>query len=118
MKITKYSCYNTYDLKARGDNYCNIVDKLIRLTAKITECFASDIIYDIAAYQECVRTKQPYDFILCFREMGVNSYRSKTVMEPDFECFYMSEIIQLWRLCYNPEEDITMLSRVDLTKEG
>lgn len=114
MKIQKHNFYNDYDLIAEGENNSHIIDKLIRLTAKITECYASDIVYDINAYQQRVKAKQPYDFILCFREMGVNSYSTKSVMEPSFESVLVSETIQSWRLCYNPEEDITTLTRVDL----
>ena len=118
MKIRKYSCYDTYDIRARGDDNSNIIDKLIRLTAKITESYASDIIYDIETYKERIKAGQPYDIILCFREMGVNSYCIESVMESDFEYLCVSETIQSWRLQYDPKENLTTLCRVDLIEES
>lgn len=117
MKIRRHFCYDDYNLKVRGNNVSSIIDKLIRLTAKITEWYGSDIIYDIETYRECVKAKQSYDFILCFREMGVNSFCAESVMEPDFEYSRVSESIQSWRLQYDPEENLSTLYRVNLIKE-
>ena len=50
FKITNYSCYDDYTVTSNTENVSNVVDKLIRLTAKITERFASDIYYDINSF--------------------------------------------------------------------
>ena len=71
MKITDYSCYDNYTVKSETENISSIVDKLIRLTAKITESYASDVVYDINALEKFIEEKYPHDKIIFFRECGM-----------------------------------------------
>ena len=38
--IQDYSCYDNYTVKSKTENVSNVVDKMIRITAKTTESFA------------------------------------------------------------------------------
>ena len=111
MKIVNYSSYDTYTFTSETDNVSNIVDKLIRLSAKITERFAGDIYYDIKSLYRCVEEHEPYDRVLFFREYGV-----WTVSVDELED--MIDHIQAWRLTHDPESMITTLIRVGVRKEG
>ena len=111
MKIVNYSSYDTYTFTSETENISNIVDKLIRLSAKITERFAGDIYYDIKSLYRCVEEHEPYDRVLFFRESGV-----WTVNVDEF-CD-MIDHIQAWRLTHDPESMNTTLIRVGVRKES
>ena len=111
MKIVNYSSYDTYTFTSETDNVSNIVDKLIRISAKITERFAGDIYYDIKSLCRCVEEREPYDRVLCFRESGV-----WTVSVDELDD--MIDHIQAWRLTHDPESMVTTLIRVEIRKEN
>jgi hypothetical protein len=111
LKITNYSYYDNYTVISNSENVSNIVDKLIRLTTKITERFAGDIYYDIKSLYRCIEEHESYDRVLFFRESGVWAV---SVEELD----NMVDYIQAWRLTHDPENMITTLVRVDVRKEG
>lgn len=111
LKITNHSSYNDYTVTSNTDNISDVVDKLIRLTAKITERYASDIYYDIKSLYHCLEEHEPYDRVLFFRESGVWTV---SVSELD----RVLEHIQTWRLTHDPENMITTLVRVDVRKEN
>ena len=111
LKITKYSCYDDYTVTSNTENISDIVDKLIRLAAKITERFASDIYYDIKSLYNCLEERESYDRVLFFRECGV-----WTVSVEELDS--MVDNIQSWRLTHDPEAMITTLVRVGIRKEN
>ena len=116
MKIVDYSTYDNYTVKSETENISTVIDKLIRLTAKITEHYASDIVYDINMLNRHLADKESYDMLLYFREMGVSSYNTHSVLRDDNELLW-NDYIQVWRLTYDPETGVTMLKRVDVRKE-
>lgn len=111
LKITNHSSYNDYTVTSNTENISDVVDKLIRLTAKITERYASDIYYDIKSLHNALEEYEPYDRVLFFRESGV-----WTVSVEDLTDFV--DHIQAWRLTHDPENTITTLVRVDVRKDG
>lgn len=118
IKITNFSC-NDNGTVSYSENISNVIDKLIRLTAKLTECYASDIIYDIEALNDAVKNGNELDRLLFFREGGVTTYRMETfdaeTLDRFSRCF---TFIQVWRLTHDPSEMETKLIRVSIRKEG
>ena len=106
MKITKYSCDNDYRyyVQSIGGNYSTIFDRLIRLTAKLTENYAGDIYYELGEIEKLIERSQPFDRIIAFCEDGVNSYWRETVEEcaPN-ELYDFGSAIQTWELTYTPD---------------
>lgn len=102
IKISDYSSYDNYTVKCHGENYSDIYDKLIRLAAKITESYASDIFYDLEFIKGKVENKEAFEFILSFRECGTHMWKQ--------ECYKSIDCndIQYWKLIYNPENKIQM----------
>ena len=111
LKIVKYSSYDDYTVTSNTENISDVVDKLVRLAAKITERYASDIYYDIKSLYNSLEEHEPYDRVLFFRESGV-----WTVSVEDLNTYV--EHIQAWKLTHDPENMITTLVRVDGRKEG
>jgi hypothetical protein len=111
MRIENYSSYDTYTFTSETENVSNIVDKLIRISAKITERFAGDIYYDIKSLYRCVEEHEPYDRVLFFRESGVWTVNVDELCD-------MIDHIQAWRLTHNPESMVTTLIRVDVRKDN
>jgi hypothetical protein len=111
VKIINYSCYDDYTVTSNTENISNIVDKMIRLTAKVTERFASDIYYDIKSLYGCLEEHESYDRILFFRESGVWAVDYEEVN-------VMFEYIQAWRLTHDPENMTTTLVRVNVREEN
>lgn len=103
----------------RTENISTVVDKMIRLAAKLTERFASDIDYDIEYLKSAVKEKKPLDYLLCFREDGVETRETKTFdVEKYDSLMFCCNIIQFWRLTHNPSTMETKLIRVDVRKVG
>lgn len=111
LKITNHSSYDDYTVTSNTDNISDVVDKLIRLTAKITERYASDIYYDIDSLHQCLEEHKPYDRVLFFRESGVWAVNVEYLTE-------FVDHIQAWRLTHDPENTSTTLVRVDVRKEN
>lgn len=111
LKITNYSYYGDFTVRSNTENISDVVDKLVRLSAKITERYASDIYYDIKSLYHCLEEHESYDRVLFFRESGV-----WTVSVEDLNT--LVDNIQAWRLTHDPENMITTLVRVDVRKEN
>ena len=110
LKITNHSCYDDYTITSDTENISTVVDKLVRLAAKITERYASDIYYDIKSLYGCLEEHEPYDRVLFFRESGVWTVSIEKLNN-------LVDSIQSWRLTYDPETTTTTLVRVDIRKE-
>ena len=56
MEIRKYSTYkdSRFYLESIGENYSTIFDRLIRLTAKLTESYAGDIYYELCEIERLI----------------------------------------------------------------
>ena len=117
IKISNYSC-NDKGIVSNTENISNVIDKLVRLTAKLTECYASDIIYDIEALNDAVKNGNELDKVLFFRECGVATRKTESVTATDYD-FLLSNWtpIQIWRLTHNPSTMETKLIRVRISKE-
>lgn len=107
-KIVNFSDSNTYTVLSKTENVSNVVDKMIRLTAEITEHYASDIYYDIRALYKAINQKVNLDRVLFFRLDGVTSYEVPIT----YPYFGISESIQAWRLIHNTKTCTTILQRV------
>lgn len=106
MEIKKYSAYkdSRFYVESIGGNTSTIFDRLIRLTAKLTEFYAGDIYYELGEIEKLIERSQPFDRILYFREDGVNSYWRETVEEcSPHELCESGSAIQVWELIYKPD---------------
>lgn len=118
IKITNFSLCDK-GIVSYTENISSIVDKMIRLAAKLTECYASDINYDIEYLKSAVKEKKPLDHLLCFREDGVETRETETFdVEKYDSLMFCCDIIQFWRLTHNPSTMETKLIRVDVRKVG
>lgn len=118
MKITKYGCDNDYRyyVQSIGGNHSTIFDRLIRLTAKLTESYAGDIYYELGEIEKLIERSQPFDQILYFREDGVNSYWRETVEEcSPYDLSATGSAIQSWELIYEPDLDSAINPKDKLT---
>lgn len=109
MTIKRYSSYPQFETSATGENVSNVFDRLLRITTKITERYASDILYVIDAFHDTRAKNQQFYRILAFREEGVNAYKSVNDIHD------VSEFIQVWELVYMPDTKETMLRRARLS---
>lgn len=117
IRITKHSCYDK-GIVSDTDNISTIIDKMIRLTAKLTECYASDIIYDIDNLKAAVKEGKPYDMLLFFRECGVTTRDTTEFDEGMLDVLLFNFTpIQVWRLTHDPVEMETKLIRVSVYKD-
>lgn len=117
IKITKHAL-DDKGIVSRTDNVANIVDKLIRLAAKLTEYYASDIMYDINALKRTVEEGKPHDMLLFFRECGVTETNTAELNDDRLDSFLFNFTpIQVWRLTHDPVEMETKLIRVNVYKE-
>lgn len=107
-EIVNFSDSNTYTVLSKTENVSNIVDKMIRLTAEITEVYASDIYYDIRALYKSINQKANFDRVLFFGLNGVSAYD----IPIKYPYFGIGENIQTWRLTHNPNTCTTILQRV------
>ena len=118
IKISNFSCYND-GITSETENVCNVIDKMIQLAAKLTERFASDIIYDIEWLNNAVKEKILLDNLLFFRENGVTTRETNTLTADRYDgLLYCFVPIQVWRLTHNPDTMETKLVRVNVRKEG
>lgn len=118
MKITKYSFDNDYRyyVQSIGGNHSTIFDRLIRLTAKLTESYAGDIYYELGEIEKLIERSQPFDRILCFRDGGVNSFWRETVEEcAPYELSAIGSSIQTWALIYEPDLESSVNPKDKLT---
>lgn len=115
MKITH--CNHKTMIVSKADNIVEVADKLICLAAKLTDRFASDILYDIDYLKDNIRCKTPMDRLLFFRDQGVTA-RSTSVVTDDMYDALLANFtpIQIWRLVYTPEDEQIVLLQVKLEK--
>lgn len=74
MSVYHYGPTGQYSVAAHSVNTAKISDKLVRLTAKITERYAGDVGYILDAFHRAKQQDAARVWILCFRESGVDSY--------------------------------------------
>ena len=118
VKISDYSHNDSHTIETRSENLSSVIDKLIRITAKITEHFASDIMYDITNLNNAVKLQMLHDVLLFFRECGVTTWEISEFDEKAYDAVLTCFIpIQTWRLTHNPDTMETKLVRVSLSKE-
>ena len=116
LKITTYSCDDKGTI-SKTANVCDVIDKMIRLTAKLTERYASDIVYDIAGLESAVQTGNRIDHLLFFRENGVETRKTEKLTESEYDVLLFNFTpIQVWRLTHDPIEMETKLIRVHVYK--
>lgn len=117
IRITSHSCYDK-GIVSTTDNISTIIDQMIRLTAKLTECYASDIVYDIDNLKDAVSNGNHLDVLLFFRECGVTTRNATEFNEGMLDVILFNFTpIQIWRLTHSPETMETKLIRVDVYKE-
>lgn len=115
MRFVEHSAYDNWTVRADGPNVSTIIDKLIRLAAKNTEYFASDICFTIEKLQHKVGHEEKYVAYLAFRDGGVSEFPN---VETVNQCS-IGEVVQWWRLSHEPKNgynSLTLLSRMDLCK--
>lgn len=118
IKISNFSCYDK-GVTSGTENVSSIIDKMIRLSAKLTESYASDIVYDIEDLNDAVKEKKPLDHLLFFREYGVTTRNVETFDADAYDSILFNFTpIQIWRLTYDPSTTETKLVRVDVRKDG
>ena len=113
MRFVNHSMYDNWTVSVEGANVSTIIDKLIRLAAKNTEYYASDIIYEIGRLKHAIKEEKEMDMYLGFRDGGVSSHDSADHVS----LAYIGDIIQWWRLRHIPNrghDAQTILIRVDL----
>lgn len=119
MRFVNHSMYDNWTVSVEGPNVSTIIDKLIRLAAKNTEYYASDIVYEICRLKDAVREEREMDVYIGFRDGGVSSYESAghVSLADDAPLSCVRDIIQWWRLRHIPNrghDAQTILIRVDL----
>ena len=116
MRFVNHSVYDNWTVSVDGENISTIIDKLIRIAAKNTEYYASDVVYVINALQRAVDNKAPYERYLGFRDGGVSSHDG----DDDVSIVYCGEVIQWWKLYHEPafgdRDAQTVLTRMDLAE--
>jgi hypothetical protein len=99
------------------ENIYKVIDKLIRLTAKLTEDWASDIIYDIENLNNAVANREKHDRLLFFRENGVTTWQTSEMDAHAYDTLLFNwNPIQIWRLTHDPSTMETKLIRVNIFK--
>jgi hypothetical protein len=95
IKMSEYG-FNNYIVKDKGENYSDIVTKMVQLAGRLCEKYASDIIYDANAFIKAIAEDKDFDRYLVYREMGVTALNSENLDMIDD-----SDYIQVWHLTYN-----------------
>lgn len=123
-KLSTYSSYENYTVCCntnKGDIFeCNfpsdISDKLIRITAKVTERYASDLLISIDSIKsklsEKLKNKQPINetFYFGFRDSGVDHTEWVELTSCNE---FNSRYIQLWKLEINDNLPTTYYNTID-----
>lgn len=118
IKITNYSCYDN-GIVSETENISNIMDKMVRLAAKLTERYAGDIYYDMLKLNNAINEKEQLDNLFFFHKNGVTTSETNKLTAERYNgllcCFTP---IQTWRLTYNSDTMETKLIRVNVRKDG
>lgn len=118
IKITNYSCYDN-GIVSETENISNIMNKMVRLAAKLTERYAGDIYYDMLKLNNAINEKEQLDNLFFFHKNGVTTSETNKLTAKLYDgllCFFTP--IQTWRLTYNPDTMEIKLIRVNVRKEG
>ena len=109
IRINKYGVNDTYTVRSKTE--------MIRLTAKLTEEYASDIYYDIQNLMEAVENQKEMDVLLFLREYGVTTRQMEKFNGNQYDpIYYNFNHIQIWRLTHDPNTTETKLERVTISK--
>lgn len=106
MTIYPYSDDKRYCVRVRGDNVSSVIDRMVRVAAKITEHYASDVVLWCGKLNDAIKT---HDTIVCtlnFREDGVDLYEQSRLENPDTLRAILSGGIQQWMLMVDWEGNI------------
>lgn len=118
-KIRKYAAYDNWTVHSCGANMSDVFDKLLRITTKITECYASDILYLLPDIKRAMDDGVPVDLLILFREGGVSWKDANADNTVTMESY--SNYHQVWRLSipggFDAGEEAS-LTRVVLTWYG
>ena len=120
MTIYPYCAYSDdkrYRVRARGDNVSSVVDRMVRVATKITECYASDIVLWCNKLNDSIKARDTLTCTLNFREYGVDLYTQSRLENPDTLRAILSGGIQQWMLTVDWEDDVpvTELMRVRIS---
>lgn len=126
-RVRSYSCYCTPNFVryAVGGNTSNVKDALLRITTKLTESYAGDILYTIEALEDARENRMPYATLLLFSENGVHTKpvgfvneNAMAVFHEDYRHDLGINCIQAWVLAYAPGstegQDFTILQRMSV----
>lgn len=111
MTIIPYQPPTKYTFTVTGKNPSTIITKLIHLTGRLVENWASDVVYVANEYREAITKCEEYDKYIIFREYGVDAC---TLFGME-HCTHVDHL-QIWHLCYSPETQIQMLKRVAINE--
>lgn len=115
--IRTHNAFGNETFREETDNHSSIIDKLLRITTKVTSSFASDILFPIAAFNEACENRTPYRVVIGFRESGADA--KHMVMGKPNEVEYpwscVNSYSQFWLLDYTPGVGST-LERVDVVE--
>ena len=95
-KIRNYSSYDNWTVHSCGANMSDVFDKLLRITTKVTERFASDILYLIPVIKRAMDDGVPIDMVIMFRECGVDWRAAEADDTVTMERY--TNYHQVWRL--------------------
>ena len=116
IKISNHSCCDN-GIISHTENVSNIIDKMVRLAAKCTEYYASDIVYDAMALESAIKAQEPFDRILFFREHGVTAWQTEMFDASAYDSVLFNWTpIQTWRLVHNPVTMETKFIRISISK--
>ena len=120
MKIYPYSDNQQHRIRVRGDNVSSVIDKMIRLAAKTSEHYASDIVFWCNKLYDAIETHNAMTCTLNFREDGVDLYEQARLENPDTLRAILSGGIQQWMLTVDWEDNIpvTELLRVRISERN
>lgn len=74
MKIMRKSVYDQYTVLASTSNWSSVLDKLLRVTTKVTESYAGDILYTLSHVLDKKNRPLGTAMFFGFRESGVDSF--------------------------------------------
>ena len=112
IKISNYSCYDNYTIKDNSTNHSSIVTKMVQLAGRICERFASDIVYEAAAFLKGLDPNEAFTRAFFFREIRVTALKPETI-----ECIDGTGYIQVWHLTFNAETQEQEFTRVNVRFE-
>lgn len=106
MKIYPYSDNQRYRICVHGDNVSSVIDRMIRVAAKTTENYASDVIFWCNRLTKAIENQENIDCVLNFREDGVDLYEQAQMENPGTLRSVLSGGIQQWLLTVVWENNI------------